>query len=92
VKAVGVEVWWPALLAIVVWPAVVVVVVVVVLLLARGDQQPAVLSAVADLVRAVRGLPGGQTVEPKRAGRDQHVVPPVPEQVFEVLPAVASKS
>jgi hypothetical protein len=49
------ESWWPAALALAVWPVCIVVIVVVVLMLSRGDQQAAVLRAIAEVVRAARG-------------------------------------
>lgn len=54
-ELVSPESWWPAILAIAVWPAAVVLIVIVVLALTKSDQQPAVLRAIAELVRAVRG-------------------------------------
>ena len=52
----GVELgqWMPAVLAVAAWPAGIVVIVLGVLLLAPRQQQAAVLSSVADVVRAAR--------------------------------------
>jgi hypothetical protein len=70
VIAVNTESLWPAILAIAAWPAGVVVIVIVVLLLTRGEQQPAVLRAIAELVRAVRGVPAPD-LEPQNIQIDQ---------------------
>jgi hypothetical protein len=68
---VNTESWWPAILAVAAWPAGIVVIVIVVLLLTRGDQQPAVLRAIAELVRAVRGVPEAGLPEPQQVQADQ---------------------
>ncbi|QYN41110.1 hypothetical protein K1T35_48090 (plasmid) [Pseudonocardia sp. DSM 110487] len=69
--AVNAESLWPAILAIAAWPAGVVVIVIVVLLLTRGEQQPAVLRAIAELVRAVRGVPEAGLLEAQQIQADQ---------------------
>lgn len=69
--AVNSESLWPAILAIAAWPAGVVVIVIIVLLLTRGEQQPAVLRAIAELVRAVRGVPEAGLLEPQQVQTDQ---------------------
>lgn len=78
----GVESWCAAVLAVAVWPLVVVVIVVVVVLFAKADQQPALLSAIADLVRAARGVPASANAAPQRDPTGQQTdaaEPPVPE-------------
>lgn len=77
------ESWWPAVLAVAAWPVGVVVIVIVVLLLTRGDQQPAVLRAIADLVRAVRAVPHPGALEPEA---DQRPATPEGVPVAEVPP------
>lgn len=57
----AIEQWWPAVVAVAAWPAGIVVIVVAVLLLAPRDRQAAVLTGIAELVRAVRSSPAAVT-------------------------------
>lgn len=54
----SIEQWLAPVLAFVAWPVVVIVVVLAALVLTRGNQRPAVLAGIADVIRAARGMEG----------------------------------
>lgn len=54
----SIEQWLVPVLAFVAWPVVVIVVVLAALVLTRGNQRPAVLAGIADVIRAARGKEG----------------------------------
>jgi hypothetical protein len=92
VNAVNTESLWPAILAIAAWPAGVVLIVIAVLLLTRGEQQPVVLRAIAELVRAVRDVPTPGPLEPQSIQVDQRSAAAETTAVTELTQSAATRS